>query len=246
MNGAWSEIKLAGKTVEIYEPANVVKSRFGVLFLHPLGLETLRGRPAFTNLFDQLKLGCVCPHVQRSWWVDRVCPEFDPTLTAEKHLVENVAPFVRECWGLGPRALGVFGISMGGQGALRLAFRHPDQFPVCAGISSALDFHELYGAGSPLDDMYDSKEQCRQDTAILHIHPSRWPPHIYFCIDPDDAAWYRGNDRLHEKLTALGIPHTLDLITQAGGHSWQYFDRMAESALRFVHAGLEAESRRLL
>jgi S-formylglutathione hydrolase FrmB len=115
-----------------------------------------------------------------------------------------------------------------------------------AGIASALDYHELYGSGLPLDDMYDSKEQCRQDTAILHIHPSQQPPHIFFCIDPDDVEWYRGNDRLHEKLSALGVPHTLDLTTQAGGHSWQYFDKMAEPTLRFLHDGLEKESRRLL
>ena len=56
----------------------------------------------------------------------------------------------------------------------------------------------------------------------------------------------RGNDRLHEKLSALGIPHTCDLTTRAGGHTWGYFNAMAGRALRFCHAGLEQESRRLL
>ena len=135
---------------------------------------------------------------------------------------------------------------MGGQGALRLAFKHPAEFPVAAAISPALDYHELYGQGTPLDALYDSKEQCRQDTALMHVPPFRPPPHLFFCIDPADALWYRGNDRLHEKLNALGVPHTLDLTTRAGGHSWQYFDRMADRAVRFVHAGLEQESRRLL
>jgi poly(3-hydroxybutyrate) depolymerase len=246
MNGVWSEVKLAGKTVEIYDPLPGAKPRFGILFLHPLGLETLRGRPAYTKILDQLKLVCVCPHAQRSWWTDRVCAEFDPQLTPEKHLLQNVLPFFGERWQLQPRSIGVFGISMGGQGALRLAFRRPDLFPVCAGIASALDFHELYGQGSPLDEMYDSKEHARQDTAVLHIHPSQHPPHISFCCDPDDIAWQRGNDRLHEKLTALGVPHTIDLTTQAGGHSWQYFDRMAEPTLRFLSDGLEKESRRLM
>ncbi len=246
MNGIWSEIKVAGKTVEIYEPPAAKKPRFGLLFLHPYGLETLRGRPAYTMLLDQFQVGCVCPHVGRSWWVDRVCPEFDATLTAEQHVLANVVPLFRERWRLGPRGIGVFGISMGGQGALRLAFRHPQLFPAAAGIASAFDFHELYGQGSPLDDIYDSKEQCRQDTAILHLHPAHWPPHLYFCIDPDDVAWYRGNDRLHEKLSALGIPHTIDLTTQAGRPSWPYFDRMAEPVVRFLIEGLEKESRRLL
>ncbi len=115
-----------------------------------------------------------------------------------------------------------------------------------AAIASALDYHELYGQGMALDAMYDSKEQCRQDTALLHIHPGQYPPHIFFAIDPDDTRWYRGNDRLHEKLSALGIPHTLDLTTRAGGHSWAYFDHLAGPSLRFLHDGLLQESRRLL
>lgn len=242
----WSTDQRAGKTVEIYEPPNRAKVRFGALFLHPIGLETLRDRPAYTQVLDRLNLACICPHGQRSWWLDRVCPEFDANVTPEQHLLVNVMPIFHERWNLAPRAVGVFGISMGGQGALRLAFRHPDRFVACAGIASALDFHELYGEGTPLDEMYDSREQCRQDTAILQINPTRYPPHIYFACDPDDERWHRGNDRLHEKLTAIGVPHTIDLTTSAGGHTWQYFDRMAEPTLRFLFEGLEKESRRLL
>jgi S-formylglutathione hydrolase len=58
--------------------------------------------------------------------------------------------------------------------------------------------------------------------------------------------WHRGNDRLHEKLSALGVPHTIDFETQAGGHTWPYFERMADPALRFLVESLEKESRRLL
>ncbi len=94
--------------------------------------------------------------------------------------------------------------------------------------------------------MYTSKEQCRQDTALMHIHPSNWPPHLFFAIDPEDVDWFRGNDRLHEKLTALGVPHTIDFTTSAGGHTWEYFNRMAEPTMRFLIEGLEKESRRLL
>src|SRR5947209_6680638 len=245
MNGTWTTVDIGGKPADVYEPA-AGKPRFGVLHLHGGSLETLRDRPAFTRLFDELKLACVCPHGGRCWWVDRLCPAFDPAVSPERHLTGRVLPFFRQRWGLAPRAVGVQGISMGGQGALRLAFKHPDLFPVVAGIAPALDYHELYGEGTPLDGLYDSKEQCRQDTALMHVPPSGAPPHIFFCIDPDDARWYRGNDRLHEKLAALGIAHELDLNTRAGGHSWEYFNRMAERALRFVNAGLEQEGRRLL
>jgi S-formylglutathione hydrolase len=240
----WTQETIAGKRADVYDPA--ARPRFGVVFLHGYGLETLAGNAAWTRLLEELNLACVCPHGQRCWWADKVCPEFDPAVTPERHLLDHVVPYFAERWGIGPRALGVTGISMGGQGALRLAFKHPEIFSAVAAVASAIDHHELYNQGTALDDMYDSKEQCRQDTATLHIHPHHYPPHIFFAIDPDDAPWQRGNDRLHEKLKALGVAHTVDLTTRAGGHSWAYFDSVAERALRFLHAGLEHESRRLL
>jgi S-formylglutathione hydrolase len=243
MTGAWSQVEISGKNADVYD---LPTPRFGVLFLHGIGLETLRDAPAFIRLFDDLNLVCVSPHGRCSWWGDRVCAEFDAARTPERHILTNVLPYFKGRWNLAPRSIALLGISMGGQGALRLAFKHPQLFPVVAGISSALDCHEVYGQGTALDDMYDSKEQCRQDTALMHVPPFNAPPHIYFCIDPADTLWYRGNDRLHEKLTALGVEHTADLSTRAGGHSWDYFTRMAEPALRFLHTGLEHESRRLL
>lgn len=246
MNGTWTTVEIAGKPADVYDRVNGTRPRFGLLSLHSGGLETLRGNPVYTQLLDELRLACICPHGGFSWWAARACPGFDPQLTPERHLLDNVLPFFHTRWGLAPRHIGLTGISMGGQGALRLAFKYPDQFPVVGAISSSLDYHEWYGRGTPLDEMYDSREHCRQDTAILHVHPSKHPPHILFVIDPDDREWFRGNDRLHEKLTALGVPHEYDFTTRAGGHSWTYFDHMAGRVLRFLVAGLEQESRRLL
>jgi pimeloyl-ACP methyl ester carboxylesterase len=246
MNGTWEQVDLAGKPADVYLPPGANKPRLGILYLHSLGLMTLRDRPAFTQLFDALGLACVCPHGRRCWWADRICPEFDAALTPERYLLQQVMPCFQARWGLGPGAVGLLGIGMGGQGALRLAFKHAAEFPAVAAIAPAIEYHELYGQGSPLDDMYDSKEQCRQDTAIMHVPPHHPPPHVFFCIDPDDAEWFRGNDRLHSKLTALGVLHETDFTTRAGGHTWDYYNHMAGRAVRFLHAGLEQESRRLL
>ena len=244
MSGTWTTQTVGGKNIDVFDPPG--KPRFGVLFLHGVGLGTLVDKPVFTGWLEKLQLACVCPHGQRSWWVDRICTEFDPRVTPERFLLADVMPYFKERWGLAARAVGLTGVSMGGQGALRLAFKHPEIFPVVAGISPAIEYQELYGEGSPIDDMYDSKEQCRQDTVGMHVHPSRQPPHIFYCIDPTDQLWYRGNDRLHEKLNALGVVHTCDMTTQAGGHSWTYYDSVAERVLKFLVTGLEQESRRLL
>src|SRR5262245_7629636 len=125
MKGTWTTLDVGGKPADVYDLPGNAPPRFGVLHLHGVGLETLRDRPAFTRLFDELKLACICPHGQRCWWVDRVCAEFDPNITPERYLLDRVLPLFKERWGLEPRSVGVQGISMGGQGALRLAFKHP-------------------------------------------------------------------------------------------------------------------------
>ncbi len=237
----WSRVTIAERAADVFTPAK--KPRSGLLFLHGLGLETLADNPVYTNLLLQHSFACVCPHGGASWWLDRA---ENAQISPEQYLLQAIVPYFRETWNLAPPNLGVFGISMGGQGALRLAFRHPKIFPTAAGISSALDFHELHGQGFVLDALYDSKEQARQDTALMHVPPYDPPPHVFFCIDPEDAAWYRGNDRLHEKLGALGVAHTIDFTTTAGGHGWEYFNRMAEPTLKFLADGLHKESRRLL
>ncbi|MBV9122867.1 MAG: esterase, partial [Planctomycetes bacterium] len=133
MKSTWTAVTLAGKQADVYDPPGPGQPRFGVLHLHGVGLGTLRDRPVFTRWLEELRLACVCPHGQRSWWGDRLCPEFDPQITPERYLLESVLPFFEERWGLKARSIGLQGISMGGQGALRLAFKHPNLFPVVAG-----------------------------------------------------------------------------------------------------------------
>lgn len=246
MNGNWTTTYLAGKPADVFAPPDGIRPRYGLLFLHDFDGQTLAQQPAIARMLAELRLACVCPHGKRSFWLERVCPEFDPAISAERHLLDQALPYFEREWGIRPPGVGLWGFGMGGQGALRLAFRHAKEFPVVAAIAPSLEFHELYYADTPLGEMYDSKEQCRQDTAILHVPPYNPPPHIYFCADPDDVSWHRGADRLHEKMNAIGVPHESDLTTEAGGHTWDYFHHMANTALRFLIEGLEKEGRRLI
>jgi S-formylglutathione hydrolase len=246
MSGTWNQLEIAGKPADVYEPPGPNRSSFGVLYLHGADEATLRDQPTFTRLFEELRLACVCPSGGQSWWSDRPCPAYDASTTAERYLLNSVLPFFRERWGFVPRFVGLLGLGIGGQGALRLAFKHPDLFPVAAAISPAIEYHEFYGSGLPLDDAYDSKEQCRQDTVPMHVHPAHYPPHLFFCMDPEDVWWFRGSDRLHEKLAALGIPHETDFTTRASETNGNYFARVGERAVRFLVQSLEQESRRLL
>ena len=235
MSPDWKHIDITGKPADVFDPPGALP--FVLVWLHPESGATPAADPAFTSELRARRLRCVAPHAGRSWWVDRVCPEFDPRLTAERHLLDDVVPWANSTWALGPRAVALAGVGMGGQGAVRLGFKYPDRPPVVASIDGAFDFHELHGRGTPLDEMYPSREHARQDTAILHIHPHDWPPHVWFACSPE-SEWFRGNDRLHEKLAALGVPHAADLDAPADP------GKLVAPLLAFVAAALDRESRR--
>jgi S-formylglutathione hydrolase FrmB len=245
MRGEWSIVKIQDWRVDVFEPPVPAEISFGILFLHDMDGSTLCDHPVFGEVLAQRNLACLCPSGGQSWWTDRVSAEFERPQTAESFLLDFVLPEFASRWKLTTPRIGLLGIGMGGQGALKLAFKYPERFPAVAALSPALDYHEWYGQGTPLDEMYDSKEQCRQDTALLHVHPSRYPPHIFFAVNPDDSARYRGNDRLHEKLGALGISHEFESRSAVGGDLASY-DKLTHRAIGFLMAGLEHESRRLL
>src|SRR3954447_2500819 len=111
MQGRWTQVDVAGKKAEVVDPAS--RPRFGLLFLHGVMLEMLHDKPAYTALLDQYNLACVCPHGQRSWWGDKISPDFDDHLTPERWLLQSVVPYFAERRDLRPPAIGLFGISMG-------------------------------------------------------------------------------------------------------------------------------------
>lgn len=245
MGRQWERYEVAGHEVDWYEPGGSGRPAWCVIYLHGRDGVLLRDEPYFTYWLERLQLACAAPLGGEGWWLDRIAPSFDAHRTAEDYLLKEVLPWLEARWQLRPGRIGLFGVSLGGHGALRLAFRYPKVFPVVAAISPTVDFYEAWGQGSELDTMYPSKEHCRLDSALLQVQLESWPEAIYFCCDPADF-WYRGNERLREKLTVMGIEHTCDLLTSAGGHSWEYFYRMAEPALRFVRERLERQARRLL
>ena len=237
MLSGWNSTEIAGKPADMFD-AGPGAQPFALLWLHDEDGSTPATDPAFTAELKKCRLRCVAPRAGPSWWVDRVCAAFDPALTPERHLLDNVVPWMQSIARLGPRSIALAGVGMGGQGAVRLGFRQPAEFPVVASIAGAFDFHQRYGHGMPIDDMYPSREFARQDTAILYIAGHDWPPHIWFACSPV-SEWHRGNDRLHEKLAAIGVPHTADLDT-AGPPS-----RFVAPMLAFAVSALDRESRRL-
>ena len=134
-------------------------------------------------------------------------------MTAERYVLDHVVPYAVEKFGAASPRLALLGTSMGGQGALRFAYKHPRTFPIVAALAPAIDYQQrFYDEGEEtLPQMYPDAEAVRQDTATLHVHPLNWPRNQWFCCDPADRRWHDSAQKLKMKLSALGIPHEGDL-----------------------------------
>jgi len=245
----WHTIDVAGHPCEVHAPPDPVAGR-AVLFLHGSGAPGgdppwLRESTVLRDLLEAARLPVLAPRTGHSWWIDRIVPAFDPNITPERFVVDAVRGEIARRFGVMPPGIALIGMHMGGQGALRLAYRHPQLFPIAAAVAPAVDFHLAMRDPDAYDDsdayaalwpIYGDVERARQDTAILHVHPLNWPRRQFFASDPSDWRWHDGAARLREKLVALGIPHTALLEPRTNA---------TEDALRFVTTALDAESRRL-
>jgi S-formylglutathione hydrolase FrmB len=239
----WSERSIGGHACDVYTPAQPSPHGSTILYLHDEEQGRLEDHPEFTRLFDQHGLRCVAPRTGRSWWTDRIWSGFDPQVSAERYVLDGVLPWLADEWAVRPPQIALLGVSMGGQGALKLSYKYPNVFPVVAAISPAIDYQWVMEqeGDEALRQMYDDPEQARQDTATLHIHPLNWPRHQWYACDPTDYRWHDSADKLRMKLYSLGVPYEGDLETTGGGHSWEYVQRMAEPAVKFLVEGLERE-----
>jgi len=246
--GAWSQLDVGGHACDVYEPPRRNEHGYVVIYLHGVRLGRLHENAVYRGEFARHGLVVIAPMTGRSWWTDKICPEFDLNVTAERYVIDHVLPLAAQRFGARPPRVALLGTSMGGQGALRLALRHPNLFPIAAAVAPAIDYQQRFHDDDEetLPQMYPDAEAARQDTATLHVHPLNWPRNLYFASDPADARWHESAQKLRMKLSALGIPHEHDLETTGGGHSWEYYNRVGPRAIEFIVRRLEHERLRVV
>jgi S-formylglutathione hydrolase len=244
----WSTITVAGHACELYEPPRPLPGR-AVIYLHDVTEQPLQEAAGLRDAIEAAGLPAIAPRTGRSWWLERIMPGFDKEVTPERFVLEPVRAEIERRFGVTAPGIALIGTGMGGQGALRISYRHPTVFPVAAAIAPAIDFHIAMRECDDRDDgayydtlweTYGDVERARQDTAILHVHPLNWPRHQWFASDPSDVHWHDGAARLTSKLRALGIPHTALLDSRD-----RLAANLAPDAIRFVVDALSQESRRL-
>jgi len=179
----------------------------------------------------------------------------DGKVRYEDFLVREFLPGIEKKFRVKPGRANraVSGVSMGGYGALHLAFRHPELFSAASAHSAALieKFPSFLGSGaaqnSPRARVFGGTFGNPPDAAFWErnspIAMSRTAAlanlKIYFdCGDADDFGFEAGATALDRALTSRKLPHEFHLYP--GRHDWQYFATHLPASLEF-HSRLFAK-----
>ena len=249
VNAAWTTCELDGHRLEAFLPPPEAGRPPGAI-LHLRDIDDLPPSqvPAWQQACEASPLPVVSLAGGTTWWLDRVIGRFDSRLSPEAFILGPLTGWLRERFELPTAAVAVVGQGSGGQGALRLAYRHPAVFPVAAAVLPTIDFHRTMETGTPGSDtlweLYGDMEVARQQTAILHVHPLNWPRHQAFWSHAGELSAHDAAERLHSKLVALGIFHESELAGLVEANAW--LASAATSAIRFAVERLERDARRIV
>ena len=227
------------------ETAKAPARHYPVLyFLHGLGdnertLSNSGGWTLLDDLRQQHKLGeflIVAPEGRRSFYINSA----DGSVRYSDFFLREFIPLIEKKYRIsrGRNHRAISGISMGGYGALRFAFSHPEMFSAVSAQSAALitespeelDTAGRSGAplskvladvfGSPIDVPHWNGNSAfvlaRKNAAALKRLA------IYFnCGQDDNYGFEKGAAALHEELQKEGVQHEFHLYP--GDHSLTYF-----------------------
>jgi S-formylglutathione hydrolase FrmB len=223
--------------------------RFPVLyFLHGLGeneqiLVTSGGMTLIEDLWDRGELGefvIVTPAAGSSFYINSLSGR----VRYEDFLTQEFFPFIEKRYRIRPgrEGRGISGVSMGGYGALRLAFRHPALFCAVSAHSAALvenlpaaltdDPMLLRVLGSAFGSPPNAAFWDRNTPFAFARTANFSGLKIYFdCGADDEFGFAAGTRALDSLLTSRHVPHEAHIYP--GGHSWDYFAAHIAASLEF-------------
>ncbi len=226
--------------------------RYPILYLlHGLGdndqfLIHSGGMNLVEDLWEQHELGeflIVTPAAGASFYIN----SHDGKRRYEDFFLQEFMPGVEKRYRAqaGRDSRGIAGISMGGYGALHIAFRHPQLFAAVGAHSAALieklpnisaqnsrQMSRLRVLGDAFGSPFDPTFWNQNDPVTIARTAKLAGLKIYFdCGSEDDYGFDAGAAALDKLLTSRHIPHEFHLYP--GGHNWGYFAEHLPALLEF-------------
>jgi len=190
----------------------------------------------------------VAPDADNSFFVNGPLGRFEDLVTQD--VVAHVESRYRTVPGRDGRAL--LGVSMGGYAALRVALSRPQLFRAVVAHSAMLlqkpptredgagrwhmdAFHRVFG------DPIDTGLWAANDPLALaeRADPKATPALAFDCGAQDRYGLFAGNEELHRRLAARGVPHEFAL--RPGDHGYEYVRSVLADSLRFVSRALSVK-----
>jgi S-formylglutathione hydrolase FrmB len=213
-----------------------------VYLLHGYGgnyADWIKKVPHIKELADQHQLIIVCPDGNNSWYMDS--PE-QMSSKYETYVAIELVKFIDEKYKTiaDKKGRAITGLSMGGHGALYLAFRHQDVFSVAGSMSGGVDLRPFPNNWdiAKLIGAYAAKPANWENSSVINLTHLLRPNSLALIIQcGTDDFFYRVNTALHEKLMYQNIPHTF--ISNPGGHTWPYWADAIGYQLMFIKSNFK-------
>ncbi|MFY9609644.1 MAG: alpha/beta hydrolase-fold protein [Blastocatellia bacterium] len=179
----------------------------------------------------------------------------------EDAIIKDLIPHVEKTY----RAIGtrdgraIQGISMGGWGALMLAFKHPEMFSTVTTHSAALftDLPQPSGTdrrsvfmlrlignifGTPPDEGFFKSVNPVYIAEANAASIKKSGIKVYFdCGAQDRYGFQESNTQFDERLTRLGIGHEFHLYP--GNHGWEYMISVADHSYTFLWKNFKTDAK---
>lgn len=201
-----------------------------------------------TNLIEYAKeyeFIIICPEGKNCWYLDN--PDLKDHYF-ESYILEELIPDVEARFRVkserSSRAVG--GLSMGGYGAFKFAFRKPELFCCVASMSGAFEIPGfLENAENKWSELHpyiaeafaDQSQEAIKHEDIFHL-ADNFPsykivnlPKFYFDCGLQDS-FISLNRNFSKILTKRKIPHNFEEVS--GGHDWNYWDKRIKIILKII------------
>ncbi len=180
--------------------------------------------PKLKTYADQYQLIIVCPDGgTSSWYLDS---PVDSAMRYETYIGLEVPVFIDAHYRTirDRHARAITGLSMGGHGALLIAFRHADSFGACGSMSGLVDLNSTRNKFDLIKRLGDTIRMADNWNKYSAINFMEQYPRDSLAITIDCGTsdmFYTDNHALHEKLVHLKIPH--QYTERPGQHEWSYW-----------------------
>lgn len=189
----------------------------------------------FEKSADLYQMIVVCPDGNNSWYWDS---PVDEMYKYETYVSEELVRWIDGKYKTikDRKGRAITGLSMGGHGALFLAFKHQDVFGAAGSMSGGVDirpFPNNWDMSARLGKYSERPENWEKNTVANMLYLLT-PNSLSLIIDcGTEDFFYKVNENLHQQLQLRNIPH--DFIARPGGHNWPYWTNAINYQLLFMN-----------